>query len=126
MPPPKRDNNAKPANLIKSLVPDPSQVPELRLVRGWVGVSTSDSLWRIYTHLSLSEYFDVERDQVHYAEAPLAETEPAYIWLVADANVRWTRIGDIGAYAEADDGRAGDDLTVGVEPTQCPRPCRSR
>lgn len=127
MPPPKHDNNAKQGELIAALVPTRGQPLELTLIRGWVGEATTAKDWRVYTSMSLSQYFDVARESVYYVLAPDSTAVAEYIWLLADAKLRWTTLGEGERYS-LDVPPADTPQFVGsygVEPTQCPRPCRS-
>ena len=84
------------------LVPDPTQVPELKILFGFLGKSPRDGYWRLYPTAELNVYdeFSAE-DVVHYqrlnaTQSPLGGT---FVWLNRDAKVQHTQTGTRQAQA---------------------------
>jgi hypothetical protein len=86
--PPTTDQNDK--NLVENpvigwLVDHPSAVPDYVVVRGWLGRSPVQNVWRIYLNIHLTEYLEVAAADVKRAEQ---HQEWTAVWINRDANVR--------------------------------------
>lgn len=78
---------------VARLVPDPGDMPDLVALRGWLGRSTSDRLWRIYQDLELSCWIEVSEDDVVHT---LQEELWTIVWVRRGAALRRveTRLSD--------------------------------
>ncbi|HBY94404.1 MAG TPA: hypothetical protein DEP84_10660 [Chloroflexi bacterium] len=93
----------EPDALIEHLVPDASQVPDVRVLVGFLGKSTRERRWRLYLTPSLNEYVEFDEDDVVYShtlesdESPLGGT---VVWVRREANLLHTR--SVSREAQAD------------------------
>jgi hypothetical protein len=82
-------------DLVNALVPDPSKVPDLIVLVGFLGRSSQNGHWRLYLKPSMALYveFDV-RDVVHHQRIPLEQSYMGMggtqIWLKGEAQLRLT------------------------------------
>jgi hypothetical protein len=89
--------------LIKNLVPDPSQVLDVRMLSGFLGRSSRQGYWRLYLTLELNEYIEFpEGDVVHHQrlnteQSPLGGT---ILWVRREANLQHTRTVSRETHAE--------------------------
>lgn len=93
----------EPDELIKRLMPDASQVPDVRLLVGFLGKSTREGYWRLYLTLTLNEYVEFDEDDVVFSH-PLEDDENrlggTLVWVRRDANLQHTRT--VSREAQAD------------------------
>jgi hypothetical protein len=81
--------------IVRSLVPDPAQPPDVRLLVGFLGRSTQEHLWRLYVTPKFSEYVEfAEADVVHSRTLPAGPGTPlggTVVWLKRRGNIVRTR-----------------------------------
>jgi hypothetical protein len=70
--------------IVEALVPDPSRVPMLQLVRGFQARAVDDELLRIYLVADLSRYVEVARKHVRLVR-PIPGGEGSNIWVDHEA-----------------------------------------
>jgi hypothetical protein len=93
----------EPDDLINKLLPDASQLPDVRVLVGFLGKSTRQGYWRLYFTLTLDEYVEfAETDVVHShafgnEESRLGGT---LIWVRREANLQHTRTASREAQAD--------------------------
>lgn len=81
-------------DLIRQLVPDPSEVPDTKVFFGFLGASDRDGYCRLYLTTGLSDYLEIPEDDVllrkplQTAENPLGGTA---LWVRAEATVHVSR-----------------------------------
>lgn len=98
--------------LIEKLVVDPSKIPDVRVLVGFLGRSSEAGTWRLYLTPQLNSYVEFSaEDMLHTqplaaAQSPLGVTA---VWLRQDATVKHTRSGARQAQAEFVQG----DITSG-------------
>lgn len=88
--------------IVAALVPDPSRVPLLRLVRGYPGRAVADDVRRIYLTADMSRYIEVPEEHVHLVR-PIPHGEGSNIWIHHDApvvsvDIRLSRAGESYLY----------------------------
>jgi hypothetical protein len=79
--------------LIERLVPDPSQIPDLIVLAGFLGRSNRDGYWRLYFTPELNDYIEFSEQDVRHTVAIPPELSPmggTQVWLRRDADVRRT------------------------------------
>lgn len=88
--------------LVEKLVVDPSKIPDVQVVVGFLGRSSEAGNWRLYFTLQLDSYVEFSaKDVVHAqsfaAQSPLGGT---MVWLRRNAALKHTRTGAFQAQAE--------------------------
>ncbi|HEU5101228.1 MAG TPA: hypothetical protein VFU22_19525 [Roseiflexaceae bacterium] len=103
--------------LIEQLVPDPTQVPNLIVLVGFLGRSSrpdeeDDGNWRLYLTPTLNDYITFERTAlVHYQDLP---TGGSMVWLKRDTTVQRTRIESRQLQAEFLQGKMIDNAPMSM------------
>lgn len=79
---------------IHNLVPNPSQLPDVQLLGGFLGKSSQPEYWRLYLNPELTSYVDI-------AEKDIVYSQPAYnnqnslggtmLWVRRGAEIKATR-----------------------------------
>lgn len=80
--------------IIENLVPNPSQVPNVRVLAGFLGKSSREGYWRLYSTAQLNEYVEIrEADIVHYQRLSSEQSSlgGTLIWVKRDAELQHTR-----------------------------------
>ena len=81
-------------SLISSLVPDPADVPNVRMYVGLLGKSSKPDYWRLYTSPQLNEFVEVrEEDILHAEQIDGALLHGTAVWIKADAKLIRTQVG---------------------------------
>ncbi len=94
--------------LISSLVPDPADVPHVRMYVGLLGKSTKKGYWRLYTSPQLTDFIEVRAEDILHAEqmeGAQALLRGTAAWIKADAQLTRTRV---GAHQAQTDFLSGD------------------
>jgi hypothetical protein len=90
----------KPSKVLKSdeiveqIVSDPSHIPNMIVLVGFLGTSNRTGHWRIYTTPSLSEYIEFREEDVVHSKSLVTEQNPlggTIVWINHDANLLHTR-----------------------------------
>jgi hypothetical protein len=95
--------NLKPDALIERLVPDASEIPDVRVLVGFLGKSTRQGHWRLYLTPTLSEYVEFAQDDVVHSHAFGGDDSRlggTVVWAKRSANLRHTRTGSREAQAD--------------------------
>ncbi len=93
----------EPDDLINRLLPDASQLPDVRVLVGFLGKSTRQGYWRLYFTLTLDEYVEfAETDVVHSHAFGSEESRlgGTLVWVRREANLQHTRT--VSREAQAD------------------------
>jgi len=93
----------QPDDLVTDLVSDPSQVPDLIVLTGFLGESSRQEYWRLYLTADMSEYLEFRKVDVrHYRRLTAQESSlgGTLIWLDRDVTVRRTSSAARQAQAE--------------------------
>lgn len=83
-------------SLISSLVPDPADVPNVRMYVGLLGKSSKPGYWRLYTSPQLNEFIEVREEDIHHAEQTGGDgvlLRGTAAWIKAEAKLIRTRVG---------------------------------
>ena len=102
----KRSNGTsklQPDALIERLVPDASQIPDVRILGGFLGKSTREGYWRLYLTPTLNEYVEFAEDDVvhsHTLESDERQLGGTMIWVRREANLQHTRSASREAQAD--------------------------
>jgi hypothetical protein len=102
----KRSNGTsklKPDALTERLVPDASQIPDVRVLGGFLGKSTREGYWRLYLTPTLNEYVEFAEDDVvhsHTLESDESQLGGTVIWVRREANLQHTRSASREAQAD--------------------------
>jgi hypothetical protein len=83
-------------SLISRLVPDPADIPNVRMYVGLLGKSLRKGYWRLYTSPQLTEFVEIrEEDIVHAEQMDAAQAMPrgTAAWIKADAQLIRTQMG---------------------------------
>jgi hypothetical protein len=89
--------------LIEALVPDTSQIPDVRVLIGFLGKSTRERYWRLYLTATLNEYVEFARDDVVHSHALESDESPlggTVVWLKREANLQHTQSASREAQAD--------------------------
>jgi hypothetical protein len=112
-----RPTKLEPDALIKQLLPDAAQLPDLRVLVGFLGKSTRQGYWRLYFTLTLDEYVEfAETDVVHSHafDADESQLGGTVIWVQRDANLKHTRTVSREAQADFLQGAIANSVAKGV------------
>jgi hypothetical protein len=93
--------------IIEGLVPEPANVPEVKVFVGLLGKSTGAGRWRLYNTGLLNDYIEFAEEDLLY-HLRLAPRHGTVIWLKRSANVQQTRI----ANADVPDFFRGDVMSA--------------
>jgi len=81
--------------IVRSLVPDPAQPPDVRVLVGFLGRSTHERSWRLYVTPNFNEYVEfAEADVVHSRTLQASPGRPlggTVLWLKRGGNLMRTR-----------------------------------
>ncbi len=83
-----------PDPLVERLIPDPSEIPDVRVLIGFLGKSTRDKYWRLYLNPNLDDYVEFSEDDVvhsHSLDADANRLGGAVVWVKRAANLQRTR-----------------------------------
>ena len=117
--------------LVTTLVPDPTDVPELFVMQGLLGPSPTPNVWRLYRNHAMNEYYDIDEKYVHHCE-PLP-AEGVRVWVLRGSPmahvVQQARPAEVdylsGPIADQAARRAAVAAPIdgpgGPEPTACPK-----
>lgn len=82
--------------LIANLVPDPAEIPDVRMYVGMLGKSSRPGYWRLYTSPQLTEFLEIREEDIVHAEqmeAAQALLRGTAAWIKADARLVRTQMG---------------------------------
>lgn len=77
-------------NFVDHLIGDPSQIPEMVLLNGYMGKSSLDGYSRLYLNAVCSEYYEIPGDAVlHSMKLPAASSPlgASCVWVKGDAEL---------------------------------------
>ena len=89
--------------VVQHLVPDPSAVPEVKILSGFLGKSSRDGHWRLYLTPELSEYIEIPEEAVLRSQKLDNEQSPlggTILWINRNAELVHTRTKSVAAQAE--------------------------
>jgi hypothetical protein len=98
-----RPKKLEPDELVERLVPDASQVPDVRVLVGFLGRSTREGYWRLYLTPTLNEYVEFAQGDVvhsHAFESDVGRLAGTVVWVKRAANLQHTR--NVSREAQAD------------------------
>jgi hypothetical protein len=118
-PKPGSKRNLKPDQIVQRLKPDPSKIPNARVLAGFLGKSTREGYWRLYVSLQMNEYIEIAENDIVDTQ-PMGEEETvggSLVWVRHDAVVEFTVSGPLRAQGEfLQGGITGEYLPgMGVE-----------
>jgi hypothetical protein len=93
----------KPDAIVERLVPDPSVLPDVRVLTGFLGKSSRGSYWRLYVNPNFDDYVEFSEADVvhtHSIEADGGRLGGSVVWLKREANVQRTRTASREAQAD--------------------------
>ena len=93
----------KPDALIERIAPDASEIPDVRVIAGFLGKSTRRRHWRLYLTPTLNEYVEFAEDDVvhsHSLETDENRLGGTVVWVRREANLVHTRA--VSREAQAD------------------------
>jgi hypothetical protein len=85
----------KPERFVRSLIPDPRNIPTMQVFSGFLGESPDMHHIRLYRNAALSTFFEIPRDDILHVERldDASDRIPSSIlWVRADAAVEVVRI----------------------------------
>jgi hypothetical protein len=80
----------KPDDLAAKLVPDPTKLPDVVVLRGYLGKSTRAGYSRLYVTVSFNEYVEVADEDVLAKRSLAADEDPlggTVLWVKRDATL---------------------------------------
>ena len=90
-------------SLIEKLVPDPSQVPGLKMRIGWLGKSSRRKYWRLYLTPELNSYLEFREEDIVHTLSMASDMNPlggTTVFLKREAELLHTRTTSTQAQAE--------------------------
>ncbi len=93
----------QPDALIERLIPEASQIPDVKVLVGFLGKSIREGYWRLYLTITLDEYVEfAEVDVVHSHafESDESRLGGTMVWVQRGANLQYTR--SVSREAQAD------------------------
>jgi hypothetical protein len=112
---PDTTSKLEPDVLIERLVPDASQIPDVRVLVGFLGKSTRERHWRLYLTPTLNEYVEFAEDDVmhsHAFESDESRLGGTMVWVRREANLQHTRT--VSREAQADFLQGGIAASVAM------------
>ena len=103
--------------LIKNLVPDPSQVPDARMLFGFLGKSSREGYWRLYLTPELNEYVEFQEEDVLHTQSFATPENPLggkAVWVKRETNLLRTSTKSREAQAEFLQGDIAASLLAGT------------
>ena len=97
------DGDLNEDELIKNLVPDPSQVPDARMLFGFLGKSSREGYRRLYLTPELNEYVEFQEEDVLHTLSFATPENPLggkVVWVKREANLFHTRTASREAQAD--------------------------
>jgi hypothetical protein len=86
--------------LIKDLIPDPTALPDVRVLTGFVGRSPREGYWRLYFTLELNSYVEFPAGAVLCSKSLRTALNPlggTTVWIDRDAKLQLVRVAQIRA-----------------------------
>jgi len=75
--------------VIKRLIPDPGDIPDLVTVSGWLGDSTKRNSLRLYLNLSFDFYLEIpEKTVAHWAKLGDGDLQGTILWVPRESKVQ--------------------------------------
>jgi hypothetical protein len=87
------NESLKQDEIIRNLIPDPTAVPDVRVLIGFLGRSPRDKYWRLYLTLELKDYIEFSGEDVVHAQSFGTEQNPlggSIVWVQRDAKLQHT------------------------------------
>jgi hypothetical protein len=125
MPQPKRQK-LEPDRVVEALVPDPAAgPPDVTVLRGFLGRSPDDGVWRLFVTAALDEYIDIPESEILHSEK-LPDDGGTVLWVAKTLELNYVRVQAQRVQAEFLGGpvtsaRAAMPPTPGPEPAPQPR-----
>lgn len=100
-------------SLVEALVPNPAQgPPNATVLRGFLGKSATEGVWRLYLSAALDEYVEIpEADILHSRQ--LADDQGNVVWVPKDLQLQHIRT---QAPQDQAGTRVSDSLSLGDIP----------
>jgi hypothetical protein len=83
-------------SLIANLVPDPADVPDVKVHVGFLGKSSREGYWRLYMSPQMNDFIEVREEDIVHAKQFDAAHSPwggTVTWIRADAKLTRTKTG---------------------------------
>lgn len=91
MPQPKRQK-LEPDRVVEALVPDPAAgPPDATILRGFLGRSPEDGVWRLFVTAALDEYVDIPEDAILHSEK-LPDDGGTVLWVRKTLELTYSRV----------------------------------
>lgn len=81
--------------LVEALAPDPAAVERTVMLSGHLGRSTSDGRWRLYLNDSLTEFVEIDEQDILHSEQPAFADVPGVrtrLWVSASIELEYRRV----------------------------------
>lgn len=98
----------KPDQIVERLVPDPTNIPDVRVLAGFLGKTNRKNHWRLYLTTNLTNYVEFDQDDVVHSEQLEGDEYPlggTVIWINRDANLQHMQLTSREAQADFLQGR---------------------
>ena len=92
-----------PDAMIERLVPEATNIPDVRVLTGFLGRSAREGYWRLYQTATLDEYVEFAEDDVVHNRALDKQDSPlggTVVWVRREANLQHTRSASREAQAD--------------------------
>ena len=84
--------------IIEDLISDPTALPDVRVLTGYVGRSPREGYWRLYFTLELNSYVEFPGDAVRCSKSLRTDQNPlggTTVWIDRDAKLQQVRVAQI-------------------------------
>ena len=84
----------QPDDIIQYIIPDPTVMPDVRMLAGFLGQSPRKGYWRLYLTLELNEYVEFSAEDCLHSQPLRTEQNPlggTIVWIKRDAKLQHTR-----------------------------------
>ncbi len=95
--------------IIEDLIPDPTALPDVRVLTGFVGRSPREGYWRLYFTLELNSYVEFPAGAVLCSKSLRTALNPlggTTVWIDRDAKLQQVRVAQIRAEDEVLEGKS--------------------
>ena len=103
--------------LVRELVPDPTEVPNAKMFVGLLGASAQEGCWRLYFSTELKDFLEFREEDILLSKSLKTEENPlggTALWVRAEADVQVTRRPSRETEAEFLTGRIAANFLQGA------------
>ena len=102
-------------SVVEKLVKDPTQLPNAKIVAGFIGNSPTDGHIRLYLTPEFNEYIDIPSEAVVHTQSLSASVDPlerSLLWIRSNADLLHTTVQSTRLQAQFLEGSIANGLTT--------------